>query len=53
MTSITNFNWSQMANFAGTFVASRIPAVAPWAETIGDLAEQASELSQIAQEGCQ
>jgi RHS repeat-associated protein len=53
LTSLNNFGWSQLANLTAKAAASRIPAVERWSETIGDLAEQASDLTQNAAEVCQ
>lgn len=47
-----NFNVSQLANLAAKAAASKIPGIKPWAERIGDLAEQASDLALKANEGC-
>jgi RHS repeat-associated protein len=47
-----NFNVSQLANLAAKAAASRLPLVKPWADRIGDLAEQAADLALKAKEGC-
>jgi hypothetical protein len=50
--SIRRFDWSQLTNIAATAAASKIPFVKPWADTIGDLAEQGADLAAKAQEAC-
>ena len=50
--SIRGFDWSQLTNLAATAAASKIPFVKPWAETIGDLAEQGADLAAHAREAC-
>jgi len=53
MTAVRNFNSSQVANLIAQAASSRIPLVGRWAETIGDLAEQAADLGATATEACQ
>ena len=48
-----NFAASQLANLAGRTAATRLPFVRPWADRIGVLAEQASDLATKANEVCQ
>lgn len=48
-----DFDVSQLANIAAKSAASRLPLVKPWADRIGDLAEQAADLALKAKEGCQ
>ena len=50
--SIRSFDWGQLTNLAAKAAASRIPFVKPWAETIGNLAEQGTHLAAHAQEVC-
>jgi hypothetical protein len=50
--SMLNFNWGQLINVATAAAASKIPGVEPWAETIGDLAEQGRDMSTNAPEAC-
>jgi RHS repeat-associated protein len=50
--SMLDFNWSQLTNVAATAAASKIPGVGPWAETVGNLAEQGRDMSTNAAEAC-
>jgi RHS repeat-associated protein len=50
--SMLDFNWGQLTNVATAAAASKIPGVGPWAETIGELAEQGRDLSTNATEAC-
>jgi len=52
-TALQNFNWSQLAGLAATAAASKLPFVKPWADRIGDLAGQATDLANSAKEPCQ
>jgi hypothetical protein len=52
LTALQNFGWGQIANLAAKAAASRIPTLEPWSDTIGDLAERASDLTHSAQEVC-
>jgi RHS repeat-associated protein len=52
MDAVQDFNSSQVTNLVAQTAASKIPLVARWAETIGDLAEQAADLSVTATEAC-
>jgi hypothetical protein len=52
MDAIKDFNSSQVANLIATAGASRVPLVSRWAETIGNLAEQATDLAATAKEAC-
>jgi RHS repeat-associated protein len=51
-TALQNFEWSQLANLAAKAAATGIPLLKPWADTIGDLAEQGADLSVAAAEAC-
>ena len=51
MTALQSFNYSQLANIAAKAAASRIPIVKPWADRVGDLAEQACDLAVRAKGG--
>lgn len=52
MDAARDFNSSQVTNLIAQAATSRIPLVARWAETIGDLAEQAADLGATAKEAC-
>lgn len=48
-----NFNVTQLTNLAAKAAASKLPHLKPWADRIGDLAEQAADLAMKAKDGCQ
>ena len=50
--AIEDFNTSHLTSIAAKLGASKIPLLAPWADTIGDLAEQAAHLGATAKEAC-
>jgi RHS repeat-associated protein len=52
-TSLANFDFSQAEGLVAAAAASRIPGVGDFADTIGNLTEQAVGLAQQAQEVCQ
>jgi hypothetical protein len=52
MASVQEFNTGQMTKFIAQAAASKVPLVAAWAETIGDLAERATDLAARAKEAC-
>ena len=52
-TSLANFDFSQAEGLVAAAAASRLPGVGDFADTIGNLTEQAVGLSQQAQEVCQ
>jgi RHS repeat-associated protein len=51
-TALSNFDWNHLAGIAASATASRVPGLAAWAETIGNLAEQGSTLANQADEAC-
>ena len=52
LTALRGFGWGRLANLSVMAAASRIPVAARWSDALGDLAEQATELSNNAQEAC-
>jgi hypothetical protein len=52
LTALQDFGWGQLTNLAAKAAASKIPTIEPWSDTIGDLAERASDLTNSAQEVC-
>lgn len=53
MNALKDFSWGQLAATAAQAAASKSPGVAKWADTIGNLAGQAVDLTRNAQEVCQ
>lgn len=51
--ALTNFNVSKLFSLAATLAASRLPFLNRFADTMGDAAEQAADLVNKAQGGCQ
>lgn len=49
--AIQQFEWGQLANLAAKAAASRIPVVKPWADRIGDIAENGAKLATRAKNG--
>ena len=49
---LRSFGWAQFANITAKGASLRIPGIARWADTIGDLSERAFELVNQAQEAC-
>ncbi|HEX5323706.1 MAG TPA: hypothetical protein VFW40_07965 [Capsulimonadaceae bacterium] len=52
LTSMRNFDVSQLTNLAATAAASKVPGLESWAETFGNLAEQAADLTMKEEEAC-
>jgi hypothetical protein len=52
MTAMRNFNGSQLTNLLASAAVSKVPGLEPWAETLGDLAEQVDDLTHQEEELC-
>jgi hypothetical protein len=50
--ALQNFDFSHLESIAASAAASKIPGVAPYAEFLGRMTEQAAALAQSAQEAC-
>lgn len=50
--ALMNFNTSNLINLTANAAAGKIPGIANWADTIGDLVEKAADLAAEAKGAC-